>query len=301
MDSPAFIERRIEIPRGYSLHTTLSGLRMGRFDPTLNLAPNAASMALPTPEGPCALEAASRGAALQVRLAGAGASWIDPRVEALLGLLDAPQEFRPTDARLARLHRRLGDIYLPRLPLIFPRVVQVVLLQIVAWRDAVSAWKRLVEMTGRRLPEFDGLILPPTAEALLATAPHDLVGCGMLPRQARVLRRAAKLAAGIERNAALGADELAAALHAIPGIGDWTVQYVLGSALGFADAVLTGDYNLPGAVARALTGEAQADDARMLALLEPFRPHRFRVIRLLWTSGVKAPRRGPRARLRRFR
>jgi hypothetical protein len=35
----------------------------------------------------------------------------------------------------------------------------------------------------------------------------------------------------------------------------------------------------------------------MLELLEPYRGHRFRVIRLLWMNGVQAPRRGPRYQL----
>ena len=39
------------------------------------------------------------------------------------------------------------------------------------------------------------------------------------------------------------------------------------------------------------------DDAAMLEHLEPFRPHRFRVVRLLQASGLKAPRGAPRRRL----
>jgi hypothetical protein len=36
------------------------------------------------------------------------------------------------------------------------------------------------------------------------------------------------------------------------------------------------------------------DDACMLELLEPWRPHRYRVIRLLECSGSAKPRFGPR-------
>ena len=68
-------------------------------------------------------------------------------------------------------------------------------------------------------------------------------------------------------------------------------------AAGDADAVPVGDWHLPGHVGNALAGEPRADDARMLELLEPFRPHRGRVLRLL-VSGVAAPpRRAPRARI----
>ena len=55
-----------------------------------------------------------------------------------------------------------------------------------------------------------------------------------------------------------------------------------------------GDYHLPHQVSWALTGEPRGDDARMLELLEPYRGHRGRVIRLLEAGGVTAPRFGPR-------
>jgi 3-methyladenine DNA glycosylase/8-oxoguanine DNA glycosylase len=69
-------------------------------------------------------------------------------------------------------------------------------------------------------------------------------------------------------------------------------------ALGDADAVSVGDYHLPNTVAFALAGEARADDERMLELLAPFAGHRGRVVRLIEGSGITAPRRGPRMRLR---
>ena len=69
-------------------------------------------------------------------------------------------------------------------------------------------------------------------------------------------------------------------------------------ALGDADAVSVGDYHLPNVVAWALAGEPRGDDARMLELLEPYRGHRGRVMRLLLAGGVGPPRRGPRLQLR---
>jgi 3-methyladenine DNA glycosylase/8-oxoguanine DNA glycosylase len=69
-------------------------------------------------------------------------------------------------------------------------------------------------------------------------------------------------------------------------------------AFGDADAVSVGDYHLPSLVAWALAGETDADDARMLELLEPFRGQRARVIRLIVAGGGGPPRRGPRMPLR---
>jgi len=83
-------------------------------------------------------------------------------------------------------------------------------------------------------------------------------------------------------------------LVAYPGIGPWTAAEVTLRALGDPDAVSLGDFHLPNLVAWALAGEPRADDARMLELLEPWRGHRARVIRLLEASGLAAPRFGPR-------
>ena len=83
-------------------------------------------------------------------------------------------------------------------------------------------------------------------------------------------------------------------LQAIPGVGPWTAAEVAQRALGDADAVSVGDFHLAAAVGWALVGR-RVDDAEMLDLLEPWRPHRYRVIRLLELTGrARAPRRGPR-------
>jgi hypothetical protein len=47
-------------------------------------------------------------------------------------------------------------------------------------------------------------------------------------------------------------------------------------------------------VAWNLAGERTADDARMLELLEPERPHRARAMQLILAAGTAPPRRGPR-------
>ncbi len=55
--------------------------------------------------------------------------------------------------------------------------------------------------------------------------------------------------------------------------------------------------DLPVTHALADTTPAQrGDDRRMLELLEPWRGHRFRAIKLLWAAGLTMPRHGPRIR-----
>ena len=84
------------------------------------------------------------------------------------------------------------------------------------------------------------------------------------------------------------------ALRHLAGIGAWTSAEVTLRALGDPDAVSVGDFHLKNLVAFTLAGEPRGSDARMLALLEPWRGHRARVVRLLELSGLGAPRYGPR-------
>ncbi|MGH8913038.1 MAG: DNA-3-methyladenine glycosylase 2 family protein, partial [Acidimicrobiia bacterium] len=54
-----------------------------------------------------------------------------------------------------------------------------------------------------------------------------------------------------------------------------------------------GDFHLKHMVVHHLTGRDRGTDDEMLALLEPFRPHRGRVARLIHAMG-HAPKFGPR-------
>jgi 3-methyladenine DNA glycosylase/8-oxoguanine DNA glycosylase len=85
-----------------------------------------------------------------------------------------------------------------------------------------------------------------------------------------------------------------ARLRALPLVGQWTAAEVGLRALGDPDAVSVGDFHLGGAVSWALAGEERGTDARMLELLAPYAGHRARVVRLIESAGIHAPRRGPR-------
>ena len=87
-------------------------------------------------------------------------------------------------------------------------------------------------------------------------------------------------------------------LEAFPGVGPWTAAHVALIALGDPDAVPVGDYHLADTVGYALVGTPRSSDERMLELLEPYRGHRARVIRLVEVAGIKAPRFGPKMPLR---
>jgi 3-methyladenine DNA glycosylase/8-oxoguanine DNA glycosylase len=288
------IALELEAPTGYDLGRTLSGVRMGAYDPTLRIAQGRVELALRTPDGPAAVTLVQREEVIAAEGYGPGAPWVTRRLGQLCGLADRPGLFAPQDRVMSRLSRKFAGAHLPRSPLVFDRIIQVTLLQLVTWIEACRSWGRLVRDNGEPAPGPVDLYLPPAAGTLASTAEFELVALGIRPKQARTIRQVAKRAARLEAAAERGTDALANLLARFPGIGPWTVAYVRGSALADPDAVLLGDYNLPHTVAYILAGEPRADDRRMLELLEPYRGHRFRVIRLLWMNGVFAPRRGPR-------
>ncbi|MEU6577218.1 hypothetical protein [Streptomyces sp. NPDC046805] len=111
--------------------------------------------------------------------------------------------------------------------------------------------------------------------------------------RSRTVIQAAHHAARIDRTA--GDPGRAYALLAkLPGIGPWTAAQVGHRALGDADALPFGDYHLGRMTGAALLGR-RLDDSEIEALYEPFRPHRYRVLRLIELTPRSAPRRAPRA------
>jgi 3-methyladenine DNA glycosylase/8-oxoguanine DNA glycosylase len=134
----------------------------------------------------------------------------------------------------------------------------------------------------------------PRPEAWLDVPSWDFHRAGVEPGHARTIRACARVAHRLEETTTMSAADASRRLQAVPGVGPWTAAEVAQRALGDADAVSVGDFHLSAAVGWALIGE-RVDDARMLELLEPWRGHRYRVIRLLELTGQsRAPRRGPR-------
>ena len=76
----------------------------------------------------------------------------------------------------------------------------------------------------------------------------------------------------------------------VPASAEWTAAETAQRAFGDADAVSVGDFHLAKMVGWRLLGR-EIDDAAMVELLEPLRPHRHRAVRLLEVTGpAHAPR-----------
>lgn len=275
-------------------------LRLGGLGPACRLDARGFARAGRTPAGPATLLVARDADALRARGFGPGAEWALERAPALLGLDDDPGSFRPEPPRLAALARRWRGAHLPRSPWVFDALATVILQQRVAFRDAARAQRRLIEAHGEPAPGPLGLRLPLSPRQWLALSGESLRRAGVDGQRARALRAAARSSRAVDALFAASRDRARATLAAIPGLGPWSVEMTMGHGLGDPDAVPTGDLHLPSLVAWALAREPYATDGRMLELLEPYRGHRFRLIRLLLATGHARPgqpARVPRRRL----
>ena len=251
-----------------------------------------------TPNGPATVLIEKNGARLEATAWGDGAGWILDQTPRLIGLDDRPEEFTPTHKVLQDLAKQKRGLRVGRTDRVFQAIVPAILGQKIATKEALRNQRALTREFSEPAPGPLELRLPVAAEVLADVSYWQLHELGIERRRADLLRFVAKRAGRLEEIVDMSTDAAFARLTAFPGIGPWTVALVMGSALGDADAVPVGDYHIPHMVAWALAGEPRANDRRMLELLEPYRGHRGRVIRLLKAGGIHAPRYGPKSAIR---
>ncbi|MEU8192319.1 DNA-3-methyladenine glycosylase 2 family protein [Microbispora amethystogenes] len=244
-------------------------------------------------------------------------------------------------AFVADLAGRSGGLRIGRSLRVFEALAPAVLEQKVVGREAWRAWRFLLRRYGEPAPgpAPEGMYVVPSPDVWRVVPSWDWHRAGAEAVRARTIVNAARHAAKLERTtgAACSADppdpapppdaasisagppgaaqvvadvdvavgiegsaEADRLLRALPGIGVWTSAEVRQRAHGDPDAPSVGDFHLPGIVGYALTGR-KTDDDGMLELLEPFRGHRHRVVRLIELSGVRPPARGPRMAARDYR
>ena len=278
------------------LELTLWPLRRGRLDPSMRFGPDGVWRATRTPAGPATthLWADPADGSVTMRAWGPGAAWALETFPGLVGDGDSLDGFEPGTGVVGELHRRLRGLRIPRSGAVVEALVPSILEQKVVGLEARRSYARLVRALGEPAPGPAGdprLTVPPSPEVLAATPTWTFHRFGIERKRAETIRRACSYAARLEETVDMDPEDARRQLTALPGIGQWTAAEVAIVALGDADAVSLGDYHLPAQVGWALAGEPEADDARMLRLLEPWRGHRGRVIRLLVASGA-----GPRSR-----
>ena len=294
----AMLSRTLPLLGPFDLRGSLADLVASANDPTIRLRDEAMVRSARTPEGPATLELRRTGPQAQARAWGPGATWALDQAPGLLGAHDDLAGFEPhRHAQVARAHHDRPGLRLPRTSSVADALVPTILAQRVTAREAARSWTRIVRRFGEPAPGPHGLLLPPSPAELAAMPDSDYHRLGVERTRAATIRRACRRIARLQEAVDLPHDQAMARLTAVPGLGPWTAALVLRLAAGDADAVEVGDVHVKNHVSWSLAGEPRGSDARMLELLEPFRGHRGRVVRLLLAAGPHAPKRGPRARV----
>ena len=157
----------------------------------------------------------------------------------------------------------------------FPTLVLLILEQQVSLASARAAYDRLVTRLGALTPR-----------GVLDSSDEELRADGFSRQKNRYARAlAASVADGaldLEALAQLDDVDVRTALVALPGIGPWTAEVYLLSALRRPDTWPTGDIALQEGARRAKGLELRPSPEELEAIGEAWRPHRATAARLLW-------------------
>jgi len=240
---------------------------------------------------PSVLEVRAAGDGVELRLPAHAAAAV-PRVLARVSRLfdldaDAPAiaAWLARDPRLARALRG-RVVRVPGAFDAFEAGVRALLGQQVSVAAARTLAGRLVAASGVPLAVPDAALTHvfPTPAAVAAAKLEQL---GLTRSRAAALRGfAAAIADGsLDLGAFRDLDDAVTKLTALPGIGDWTAQYVAMRALGEPDAFPAGDLGVRQALARNGTLPSERD---VRARAERWRPWRAYAVLALWTEPRKA-------------
>jgi 3-methyladenine DNA glycosylase/8-oxoguanine DNA glycosylase len=282
----------------------LSVHRRGAGDPTYRTDPDGTLWrGIRTPEGAATLriQAVPYDGTVHAAAWGNGASWALDNLPAMLGGDDDPSGFEPRHPVLVEVLRDHPHWRMSRTGLVMESLVPAIIEQKVTGQEAFGGFRKLVYRFGERAPgpgADRGVWLQPSPDTVRMIPSWEWLRLHVDPARSRGVVRAAQVAPSLERTVGLPADEVDRRLRSVPGVGVWTSAEVRFRVHGDADAVSFGDYHIAKNVGWALTGE-ELDDAGLAELLAPYRPHRYRVQRLVELSGLGRPRRGPRPAPRR--
>jgi 3-methyladenine DNA glycosylase/8-oxoguanine DNA glycosylase len=227
---------------------------------------------------------------------GEGAQEYVDALPALLGFDDDASDFHPQHPVVAAAAARVPHLRLGRTARVLEALIPAVIEQRVPGADAFRAWRLLVTNFGTPAPgpAPARMRVPPSAEGWRRVPSWEFHRANVDPGRARTIVGCAQRAAALERLSGRPAADARDALTTLPGVGVWTAAEVAQRAFGDADALSIGDYHISKMIGWTLIGRP-VDDAGMVELLEPMRPHRYRVVRMLEASGLAyEPRRGAR-------
>ncbi|MDT5021707.1 MAG: hypothetical protein QOC88_3168 [Mycobacterium sp.] len=297
--------RTVTFPGAVSPGNTLFPLRRGPGDPCFQIGEDGAIWRTSLLRSGSVTARLRRAApnAVDCIAWGSGADEFLDALPAMLGADDDPSGFAPVDPIVAEAHRRVPHLRLGRTGQVLEALVPAVLEQRVPGKDAFRAWRLLVSKYGTTAPgpAPQRMRVPPSAEVWRRVPSWEFHRANVDPGRARTIVGCAQRAASLERLGSWPVEKAREALMSLPGVGIWTAAETAQRAFGDPDALSVGDYHISKMIGWTLLGHP-IGDAEMVELLEPMRPHRQRVVRLLAASGLAyEPRRGARLPLQDIR
>ena len=297
--------RTVTFPSVVSPRTTLFPLRRGPGDPCFQVDGDGAIWRTSLLRSGSVTARLTRAAANAVACTawGSGADEFLDALPAMLGADDDPSDFAPANPIVAEAHRRVPHLRLGRTGQVLEALIPAILEQRVQGKDAFRAWRLLVTKFGTSAPgpAPDRMRVLPAAEVWRYIPSWEFHLANVDPGRARTVVSCAQRASSLERLTARPAEQAREALVTLPGVGIWTAAETAQRAFGDPDALSVGDYHVPKMIGWTLLGRP-IDDAEMVEILEPMRPHRHRVVQLLYASGLAyEPRRGARLPLQDIR
>jgi AraC family transcriptional regulator of adaptative response / DNA-3-methyladenine glycosylase II len=185
------------------------------------------------------------------------------------------------DAPMSRRIERLPGVRVPGCIDGFELAVRAILGQRISVAAATTLAGRLAQAFGEDVgtPYPTLGLISPGPEALARAKVASLSSLGIAPQRARAIVELARAVAegGLELSHGADPDATMARLRQLPGIGDWTAQYVAMRALRWPDAFPTGDLGLLRALGLRSAGE-------LAARAEAWRPWRSYAAMVLWNS-----------------
>jgi 3-methyladenine DNA glycosylase/8-oxoguanine DNA glycosylase len=302
MTMTAPMHRTVTFPSPVDAGRTWSVLRRGGGDPTFQRVGSAMWHTSRMESGPVTVSVVQVDSrTVNADAWGSGAEEMLDTLPRALGADDDPTTFVPAHPAIADAHRRYPGLRVPRTGRVLEALLAAVIEQRVVGKDAKDAWRRLLLRHGDPAsgPAPSGMRVFPTAGTWAALPSWEWHQAGVDPQRYRTAQACARVGAQLERVASQHDGDHSAvyrALRSIPGVGGWTAAETGSRALGDADAVPFGDFHLGHLVGVGLVGRRLHHDDEIAEVLEPYRPQRYRAVRLLELSPlVRLERRGPRA------
>lgn len=190
-------------------------------------------------------------------------------------LLAAVAQLRRIEPRFGLIADQIGVPDLRPMPEHLRGLLMIVVEQLISLSAAKSIWRRIETA----LVDF-------SPDRILQLSEEDLQSLGLTRAKARsfrILAAAAQTGAldlpGLARKTN---EEIIAHLTSHSGIGPWTANIYLLTALGRADSWPAGDVALQAAAAQVFQLATRPSARELIALAEAWRPHRMAAALLLW-------------------